>query len=110
MWETDRREGHVVVVNLGHYEKNCRGIYAAAYSLLSEYCVWPVINSSAFYIDGFPFPLPKEKNSYITKEYGDNMDMYSFFMSENGGMTLSVWRKNTAFPIQERYRRTMIMM
>lgn len=82
LWETDRREGHVVVVNLGHYEKNCRGIYAAAYSLLSEYCVWPVINSSAFYIDGFPFPLPKEKNSYITKEYGDNMDMYSFYVRE----------------------------
>lgn len=91
LWETDRKNGHVVVVNLGHYEKNCRGIYAAAYSLLSDYCVWPVINSSAFYIDGFPFPLPREKNSYITQEYGENMDMYSFYVREwwNDLITLS---------------------
>lgn len=91
LWETDRKEGHVVVVNLGHYEKNCRGIYAAAYSLLSDYCVWPVINSSAFYIDGFPFPLPREKNSYVTQEYGESMDMYSFYVREwwNDLITLS---------------------
>lgn len=91
LWETDREEGHVVVVNLGHYDKNCRGIYASAYSLLSDYCVWPVINSSAFYLDGFPFPLPKEKSVYITQEYGETMDMYSFYVREwwNDLLTLS---------------------
>lgn len=91
LWETDAKKGHVVVVNLGHYEKSLRGIYSSAYSLLSEYCIWPVINSSAFYLDGFPFPLSQEKNRYITDVYGENMDLYSFYVREwwNDLMSLS---------------------
>lgn len=82
LWETDAKEGHVVVVNLGHYDKSLRGIYSSAYSLLTDSCIWPVINSSSFYLDGFPFPLAQEKNKYITDVYGENMDLYSFYVRE----------------------------
>ena len=82
LWETQAEKGHVVAVNLGHYEKSYRGIYAMAYSLLSEYCVWPVVNSASFYLDGFPFPLPSDKNGYITDAYGEGMDTYSFYVRE----------------------------
>ena len=82
VWETSMGQGHAVVVNLGHYEKEYRGIYAAAYSLLGDYCLWPVINSSAFYLDGVPFPLPSGENEYITAQYGENMDIYTFYVRE----------------------------
>lgn len=80
LWETKAKKGQAVVVNLGHYDKSTRGIYAMAYSLLKDYCIWPVINSSAFYLDGFPFPLSEEKNAYITDVYGENTSMYSFYV------------------------------
>jgi hypothetical protein len=40
-----------VVVNLGIYVKAVRGIFSAAYSLLSDCTIYPVINGSAFYLD-----------------------------------------------------------
>lgn len=82
LWEKEAGEGQMVVVNLGRYDKSYRGIYAAAYSLLGEYCAWPVINSSAFYLDGVPFPIPSGDNQYIIDEYGDNMDLYTFYVRE----------------------------
>lgn len=91
LWESQGKKGHVVAVNLGHYDKNVRGIYAMAYSLLSGYCVWPVINSCSFYLDGFPFPLPADKNGYITEVYGENVSTYDFYVREwwNDLMALS---------------------
>lgn len=80
LWKTLSGEGCAVVVNLGYYGKMYRGIYAMAYSLLADTSIWPVINSSAFYLDGFPFPLSEEKNGYITAVYGGDMDMYTFYV------------------------------
>lgn len=91
LWETETQKGQVVVVNLGHYDKSTRGIYAMAYSLLQDYCIWPVINSWAFYLDAFPFPLSEDKNAYITDVYGENTSMYSFYVQQwwNDLMSLS---------------------
>lgn len=82
LWEKETGEGQMVVVNLGRYDKSYRGIYAAAYSLLGDYCAWPVINSSAFYLDGVPFPVPSGENQYITAQYGEKMDLYTFYVRE----------------------------
>ena len=82
LWKKDAGEGQMVVVNLGRYDKSYRGIYAAAYSLLGDYCIWPVINSSAFYLDGVPFPVPSGENVYLTEEYGDGMDLHTFYIRE----------------------------
>ena len=40
-----------MVVNLGIYVKAVRGIFSAAYSLLSDCTIYPVINGSAIYLD-----------------------------------------------------------
>lgn len=82
LWERRAGEGKAAVVNLGHYDKSFRGIYAMGYSLLKDYCAWPVINSSAYYLDGFPFPLSTGKNGYITEVYGENMNTYTFYVKE----------------------------
>lgn len=81
LWEYSLGQGQVAVVNLGIYEKSCRGIYASAYSLLGDFCAYPVINGAAFYLDGFPAPLPQGKNAYIFETYGD-MDLYTFYINE----------------------------
>ncbi len=82
LWERPAGAGRVVVVNLGHYDKAYRGIYSFAYSLLGEYCAWPVINAAAFYLDGFPLPVTQSENGYITAVYGENTDLYSFYVRE----------------------------
>lgn len=82
LWEREVGEGQAVAVNLGHYDKSYRGIYAFAYSLLGEYCVWPVINAAGFYLDGFPFPIPEGTSTYVTDVYGGNMDLYTFYVRE----------------------------
>ena len=53
IWEKSYGKGKFVVDNLGIYERNVRGIYAASYSLLTEATVYPVINGSTYYIDDF---------------------------------------------------------
>ena len=55
-----------MVVNLGIYVKAVRGIFSAAYSLLSDCTIYPVINGSAFYLDDFPSPVPVETESIYT--------------------------------------------
>ena len=74
LWQRSFHDGKYVVVNLGIYEKGYRGIYAAAYSMLGETCVWPVVNGSAFYIDDFPSPVPDGENPYIAEDYGMNTE------------------------------------
>lgn len=81
LWENSVGQGKAVIVNVGIYEKSFRGIYAAAYSLMGECCVYPVINGAAFYLDGYPCPLPQGTNPYITKVYG-NMDLHTFYINE----------------------------
>ena len=77
LWEYTYGSGHVVNVNLNLFEKAYRGFYAAAYSLLPDACVWPVINGSAFYLDDFPSPVPAGEGKYIERDY--NMDIGTFY-------------------------------
>ena len=60
IWEKSYGKGKFVVDNLGIYERNVRGIYAASYSLLTEATVYPVINGSTYYIDDFHHPFQPE--------------------------------------------------
>ena len=77
IWEYSHGEGTVVVNNLNYFEKAYRGFYAASYSLLSDVCVYPVINASSFYLDDFPSPVPVGEGKYIERDY--NMDIGTFY-------------------------------
>ena len=77
IWEYQHGEGKVVVNTLNYFEKAYRGFYAASYSLLSDVCVYPVINASAFYLDDFPSPVPAGEGEYIQRDY--NMDISTFY-------------------------------
>ena len=77
IWETTYGDGKVVVDNLGIYERNVRGIYAASYSLLSDASVYPVINGSTYYIDDFPSPVPAGDGQFIKRDY--NMSVSDFY-------------------------------
>lgn len=77
IWEYSFGKGRVVVNYLNYFEKAYRGFYAASYSLLSDVCVYPVINASAFYLDDFPSPVPAGEGEYIQRDY--NMDISTFY-------------------------------
>ena len=70
LWEHGNGEGKIVFMNFGIMGKAYRGLYAAAYSLLSGAFSWPVINGSAFYLDDFPSPVPSGTSTYIERDYG----------------------------------------
>lgn len=76
IWSNDYGQGRFVVNNFGHYEKSCRGFYAASYSLLEDAFAYPVINGSAFYLDDFPSPVPGGDGHYIREMYGMNIDEF----------------------------------
>lgn len=69
VWKTKYENGVFVVDNIGMYAKGMRGFYAASYSLLSDVCVYPVINSSTFYLDDFPSQIPSGNSDYIMRDY-----------------------------------------
>lgn len=77
IWEYSFGKGRVVVNYLNYFDKAYRGFYAASYSLLSDVCVYPVINASAFYLDDFPSPVPAGEGEYIRRDY--NMDISTFY-------------------------------
>lgn len=77
IWEYRHGDGTVVVNTLNYFEKAYRGFYAASYSLLSDVCVYPVINASAFYLDDFPSPVPAGNGEYIQRDY--HMDIGTFY-------------------------------
>ena len=78
VWGTKSGAGRVVVDNIGIYNKVLRGIYAASYSLLCDAAAYPVINSSVFYLDDFPSPVPGGDGTYVRKDYGMSIaDFYS---------------------------------
>ncbi len=77
IWEVKHGEGKFVVDNIGLNEKVMRGFYAASYSLLDDVAVYPVINSSTFYLDDFPSQIPQGSSEYITRDYGTSIrDFY----------------------------------
>ena len=78
VWGTKSGAGRVVVDNIGIYDKIMRGIYAASFSLLCDAAAYPVINSSVFYLDDFPSPVPSGDATYIKRDYGMSIaDFYS---------------------------------
>lgn len=79
LWDVDYGQGRFVVFNTSQLaERVNRGIFGAAYSLLEDAFVYPVINSSVFLIDNFPAPIPDGKNEFITEEF--NRDIRSYFI------------------------------
>lgn len=69
VWKKKFGSGAFVVDNIGMYDKGMRGFYAASYSLLSDVCVYPVINSSTYYLDDFPSQIPSGNSEYIQRDY-----------------------------------------
>jgi hypothetical protein len=80
MWDADFGQGRFVVFNTSQLaERVNRGIIGAAYSLLEDVFVYPVINSSTFLIDNFPAPIVEGNNEFITQEF--HRDIRSFFVN-----------------------------
>ena len=77
IWKRKAGKGGVIVDNFGFIEKAYRGYHCAAYTLMDECTVWPVINGSAFYIDDFPSPVPPGDSYQILQDYG--MDIKDFY-------------------------------
>ena len=78
IWRRRAGQGSVVVDNFNIMGKTYLGIHAAAYSLLGDYCVYPVINAASFFIDDFPSPIPEGDSAYIERDYHLSIaDFYS---------------------------------
>lgn len=77
LWQHNYGKGRFVFINTGTFGgKEGRGITSAAYSLLQDVFVYPVINSSVFFLDDFPSPVPAGSNDLITKQYGMDIDHF----------------------------------
>ncbi len=70
LWAKDFASGRFVVFNTNQTANRMnRGILGAAYGLLQDVSVYPVINGSLFFIDDFPSPIPEGENPRISQEY-----------------------------------------
>lgn len=113
LWERKSGNGNYIVSNLGFNTEETRGIYAVAFSLLGDAFVYPVINSSTFYIDDFPSPVPEGRNEYIWVDY--QRDVSGFYtniwwpdlirlMHTYGirytGVTIETYNDNTNPPLE----------
>ena len=77
LWESRYGKGKFVVSNNSILQKKeARGIVCAAYSLLSDICVYPVMNFSVFFIDDFPAPMPEGYHTVILKQYGRDIENF----------------------------------
>lgn len=80
LWDFPTGDGRLVFINTDQFtKKDARGTLASAYSLLYDVFAYPVINSSMFFIDDFPAPIPEGKSPRITQEFG--RDIQSFFIN-----------------------------
>ncbi len=77
LWEYDYGDGRFVCHNHGICERTSRGITAASYSLLEDHFAYPVINSSLFFLDDFPSPVPMGDATYIEQYF--QRDIASFY-------------------------------
>lgn len=77
LWKCPYGKGSFVVMNQALTGKVARGFLAAAYSLMDTISVYPVIDSSVFYLDDFPAPVPSGNGKYIQQEYG--LDISNFY-------------------------------
>lgn len=78
VWDINLGRGKVVVINSDQFANpESTGILFAAYGLLQDYFIYPVINSLTFYLDQFPGPLTPAQNQTILNEFGrDNRSFY----------------------------------
>jgi hypothetical protein len=80
LWDYDYGQGRFVVINSDQFvNKYDRGVICAAYSLLYDTFIYPVINSSMVFIDDFPDPIPEGINETIYQEFG--RDIESFYIN-----------------------------
>jgi len=80
LWETSYGKGKIVFINSDQFiDKSSRGLIGAAYSLLQDVIIYPVINASVFYIDDFPAPVPEGKDELIFNQF--NRDIKSFYLN-----------------------------
>ncbi|MDO9545177.1 MAG: DUF2194 domain-containing protein [Pelolinea sp.] len=80
LWQTELGNGKVVFINSDQFiNKSSRGLIGAAYSLLQDVVIYPVINASVFYIDDFPAPIPEGKNDAIFRQF--TRDIESFYLN-----------------------------
>lgn len=78
IWSRDYGDGRFVMMNHDYFTKTSRGMTCAAYSLLEDHCIYPVINASCFFIDDFPSPVPFGTSEYIQRDYNTTIaDFYS---------------------------------
>ena len=75
LWEYDYGQGRFVVISTDQFNnKSSRGIIGAAYSLLKDVTVYPVINSSMYFIDDFPGPIPAGDDDVIQRQFGRDIE------------------------------------
>ena len=80
LWETDLGHGEIVFINSDQFiDKSSRGLIGAAYSLLHDVVIYPVINASVFYIDDFPAPVPEGKDEAIFRQF--TRDIEGFYLN-----------------------------
>ena len=78
IWSRDYGKGRFVVMNHDYFTKTSRGMTCAAYALLEDSCIYPVINASSFFIDDFPSPVPFGTSEYIHRDYNTTIaDFYT---------------------------------
>jgi len=65
LWEAEFGQGKIVFINSDQFiDKSSRGLIGAAYSLLHDVVIFPVINASVFCIDDLPAPVPEELEDF----------------------------------------------
>jgi len=80
LWECKHQKGRFVVINSDQFNtKSDRGVIGAAYSLLQDVFVYPVINGSIYFIDEFPGPIEQGTDGLITKQFG--RDIQNFYIN-----------------------------
>lgn len=80
IWECNFGKGRFVFINSDQFNnKSSRGILAASFTRLHDVFIYPVINSSVFFIDDFPGPIYKGTLDLITNQYG--RDIQSFLIN-----------------------------
>lgn len=80
LWECEYQRGRFVVLNSDQFNtKSDRGIIGAAYSLLQDNFVYPVINGSIYFINEFPSPIKQGTDDFITTQFG--RDIQNFYIN-----------------------------
>ena len=80
LWQADYEQGRFVVVNTDLFNYGTYlGVAAAAYTLLEDVFIYPVINSSIYFIDDFPAPIAEGKAVAISQN--ETRDYRNFLLS-----------------------------